>query len=61
MVSVPEAATRIAMLERGEAGTLLLSIRAALPVEAVLSEEGRVPIPPYLGRDDDADDVSDPS
>lgn len=45
------------VLERGQDGTLLLAIAASLPVEEVLAAEGRVPIPPYLGRDDDADDV----
>lgn len=45
------------VLERHDDGTLLLVIQAPLSVEQVLAEEGRVPIPPYLGRDDDADDV----
>lgn len=45
------------VVERGEDGTLWVAIRASRSVEAVLDEEGRVPIPPYLGRDDDADDV----
>jgi S-adenosylmethionine:tRNA ribosyltransferase-isomerase len=45
------------VLERHEDGTLLLAIAAPLSVEQVLAEEGRVPIPPYLGREDDADDV----
>jgi S-adenosylmethionine:tRNA ribosyltransferase-isomerase len=45
------------VLERREDGTLLLAIAAPRSVEQVLAEEGRVPIPPYLGRDDDADDV----
>ena len=45
------------VLERHDDGTLLLSIAAPLGVEQVLAEEGRVPIPPYLGREDDADDV----
>ncbi len=44
------------VLERDEDGTLLLSIEAPLAVEQVLAEEGRVPIPPYLRREDDADD-----
>lgn len=44
--------------ERVGDGTLLVAISAPRDVEAVLAEEGRVPIPPYLGRDDDADDVS---
>jgi len=45
------------VLERAEDGTLLLAIRAAVDVESVLAEEGRVPIPPYLGREDDHEDV----
>jgi S-adenosylmethionine:tRNA ribosyltransferase-isomerase len=45
------------VLERHDDGTLLLTIQAPLPVEQVLAQEGRVPIPPYLGREDDADDV----
>jgi len=45
------------VLDRAEDGTLLLAVSAAQAVEAVLAEEGRVPIPPYLGREDDADDA----
>ena len=45
------------VLERHDDGTLLLAIQAPVSVEQVLAEEGRVPIPPYLGREDDADDV----
>lgn len=45
------------VLERAGDGTLLLAIVAPDAVERVLSEEGRVPIPPYLGRDDDEEDV----
>jgi S-adenosylmethionine:tRNA ribosyltransferase-isomerase len=45
------------VLELRQDGTLLLAIAAPLPVEDVLAAEGRVPIPPYLGREDDADDV----
>jgi len=46
------------VLERLGDGTLLLAVGAPREVEAVLADEGRVPIPPYLGRDDDADDVA---
>lgn len=46
------------VLERGEGGTLWVAITAPLEVERILAEEGRVPIPPYLGRDDDEDDVT---
>jgi S-adenosylmethionine:tRNA ribosyltransferase-isomerase len=45
------------VLDRAEDGTLLLAVTAPESVEAVLAEQGRVPIPPYLGRDDDADDA----
>jgi S-adenosylmethionine:tRNA ribosyltransferase-isomerase len=45
------------VLDRAEDGTLLLAATAPEGVEAVLVQEGRVPIPPYLGRDDDADDA----
>lgn len=44
--------------ERGEDGTLLLHVACVGSVEDVLAQEGRVPIPPYLGRDDDDDDVA---
>jgi S-adenosylmethionine:tRNA ribosyltransferase-isomerase len=46
------------VLERREDGTLLLAVTATATVEEVLAAEGRVPIPPYLGREDDADDVA---
>lgn len=45
------------VLDRAEDGTLLLAVAAPREVESVLEEEGRVPIPPYLGRPDDAEDV----
>jgi S-adenosylmethionine:tRNA ribosyltransferase-isomerase len=45
------------VLERAEDGTLLLAVTAPEAVDAVLEQEGRVPIPPYLARADDADDV----
>lgn len=44
--------------EREADGTVLVAIAAPEPVEAVLATEGRVPIPPYLGREDDAEDVA---
>jgi len=46
------------VVERLGEGVLLVAVRAPRDVEAVLAEEGRVPIPPYLGRDDDAEDVT---
>jgi S-adenosylmethionine:tRNA ribosyltransferase-isomerase len=45
------------VLARSDDGTLALAIASTRAVEDVLATEGRVPIPPYLGRDDDADDV----
>jgi S-adenosylmethionine:tRNA ribosyltransferase-isomerase len=56
-VGIDAGALACEVLERGDDGTLLLSISAARAVEDVLKSEGRVPIPPYLGRDDDAEDV----
>ncbi|MDF3072034.1 MAG: S-adenosylmethionine tRNA ribosyltransferase, partial [Polyangiaceae bacterium] len=44
--------------EREADGTVLVAVAAPEPVEAVLATEGRVPIPPYLGREDDAEDVT---
>jgi S-adenosylmethionine:tRNA ribosyltransferase-isomerase len=46
------------VVERGDDGTLLVGVTAPEPVERVLETEGRVPIPPYLNREDDADDVA---
>jgi S-adenosylmethionine:tRNA ribosyltransferase-isomerase len=46
------------VLEREADGTLLLAVSAPRAVEDILADEGRVPIPPYLGREDDADDVA---
>jgi S-adenosylmethionine:tRNA ribosyltransferase-isomerase len=46
------------VIERREDGMLLVAVTSARGVEQVLAEEGRVPIPPYLGREDDADDVT---
>ena len=46
------------VLERNADGTLLIAVTAPHAVEEVLAAEGRVPIPPYLGREDDADDVA---
>lgn len=46
------------VLERAGDGIVRVAVSAPAAVESVLAEEGRVPIPPYLGRDDDADDVT---
>jgi len=56
MIDVPELEIEIVARDVEE-GLLELAIRSAEPVEAVLERKGRVPIPPYLGRDDDDDDV----
>jgi S-adenosylmethionine:tRNA ribosyltransferase-isomerase len=45
------------VLDRADDGILLLAVSAPQSVEEVLAAEGRVPIPPYLGREDDADDA----
>lgn len=56
LIDVPEL--EIEIVSRAmEEGLLELAIHAAEPVEAVLERNGRVPIPPYLGREDDEDDV----
>lgn len=46
------------VIERGDDGLLdvVLSSPAGLRVEAAIEARGRVPLPPYLGRDDDAAD-----
>lgn len=46
------------VLERRADGTLLIAVSSPLAVEEVLAADGRVPIPPYLGREDDADDIA---
>ena len=46
------------VLERNADGTLLVAVTSPQAVEDVLAAEGRVPIPPYLGREDDADDIA---
>jgi S-adenosylmethionine:tRNA ribosyltransferase-isomerase len=46
------------VIERAADGTLLVFVATTGSVESVLAEEGRVPIPPYLGRDDDEQDVT---
>lgn len=45
------------VLGRDEAGILTLEVEAPGGVEAYLEEHGRVPIPPYLGRADEPEDV----
>jgi S-adenosylmethionine:tRNA ribosyltransferase-isomerase len=56
--SVIEAGSlEIEILERLHDGTLTVRVNAAETVDAALDRHGRVPIPPYLGRDDDVSDV----
>jgi S-adenosylmethionine:tRNA ribosyltransferase-isomerase len=57
-VVVDAGALACEVLERNDDGTLLLAVTSTRAVEDVLAAEGRVPIPPYLGREDDADDVA---
>ncbi len=45
------------IVERDDDGTLQVAVRAEGGVEAALERHGHVPIPPYLGREDDAEDV----
>jgi len=40
-------------------GRRLIRLTADRPLDQVLEQVGRVPIPPYLGREDDARDVAD--
>jgi S-adenosylmethionine:tRNA ribosyltransferase-isomerase len=46
----------VEVLSRDEAGTLELSVQAEGDVAAALERCGHVPIPPYLEREDDAED-----
>jgi S-adenosylmethionine:tRNA ribosyltransferase-isomerase len=43
---------------RREGGLLVLRVRSGGPVEPFLERKGHVPIPPYLRRADEADDVA---
>lgn len=47
---------QIEVAEQGEGGVLVVIVRAAPSIEAALERDGRVPIPPYLEREDDEDD-----
>jgi S-adenosylmethionine:tRNA ribosyltransferase-isomerase len=47
------------VLEASGRGRRLVRLAADRPVEEILDEAGHVPIPPYLGRADDARDVED--
>ena len=47
----------IEVVERDEAGTLVVAVDArGEPLDVVLEREGHVPIPPYLGREDEPSD-----
>ncbi len=47
----------IEVVERDEAGTLVVAVDPGdEPLDAVLEREGHVPIPPYLGREDEPSD-----
>ena len=50
--------SRVAALasERDEDGSFLLTFAGEAPVELLLARAGRMPLPPYIKRDDDADD-----
>jgi len=56
-VVIDAGALACEVLERCDDGTLWLAVTAPRPVEEVLAAEGHVPIPPYLGRADEADDI----
>jgi S-adenosylmethionine:tRNA ribosyltransferase-isomerase len=56
LIDVPELEIEVVARAREE-GLLELAIRASAAVEDVLERAGRVPIPPYLDRDDDEEDV----
>ena len=45
------------VLDRLVAGELLVELESAEPIEIVIDRIGHVPIPPYLGREDDPSDV----
>ena len=47
------------ILAMGEGGQRRVRLSGAEPLATLLEAVGRVPIPPYLGREDDARDVTD--
>jgi len=48
----------VKVLERAADGTLMVELRSeGMDVDAALELHGRVPIPPYMARDDDAEDA----
>jgi S-adenosylmethionine:tRNA ribosyltransferase-isomerase len=42
------------VIDRDQEGMLILAVSATPDLETVLEQTGRLPIPPYLGRDDEA-------
>jgi S-adenosylmethionine:tRNA ribosyltransferase-isomerase len=48
----------IDVLSTDAGGVLTVAVRAEPDVEAALERHGRVPIPPYLAREDDAEDIA---
>ncbi len=54
---VEAGALTIRVREQASDGTLSVELHSDEPVEDVLEREGHVPIPPYLGRGDDAEDA----
>jgi len=54
---VDVGALAVEVIDRASDGTLYVRLVAEGEIESVLERHGHVPIPPYLGREDDADDV----
>jgi S-adenosylmethionine:tRNA ribosyltransferase-isomerase len=54
-----DGAIRGEILEVGAGGQRRVRLAGNEPLPALLERVGRVPIPPYLGREDDARDVTD--
>lgn len=48
----------VRLVARGPGGTWVVELEAPGPLGAALEREGHVPIPPYLKRADDAEDVA---
>ncbi|HLV64920.1 MAG TPA: tRNA preQ1(34) S-adenosylmethionine ribosyltransferase-isomerase QueA [Polyangiaceae bacterium] len=54
---IDAAGLAVEVVARTADGVLELEVRAPSTVEAVLEERGHVPLPPYLGRRDEPEDV----
>ena len=48
---------RVTVVQRGDEGTLVVKLSAPHSIAQTLDQVGRVPIPPYLRREDDAQDA----